>query len=516
MRLNACLRIVTADRLACKASTDLSMFGQMSVDSKISQSSSEPIHGESSNQQIEMTSRTPCDAVDCAEGRGVEGRGVEGRGVEGRGVEVGYESTRKSPEMEFVPVEPKDLFESGLSEAEIESLILKFLHFYGCSLGRHLSEQIKLPFGIVKSILDGLKNQLLVAYRNFVGVNDYEYELTNDGRDKAKRLTELCSYCGAAPVGFNKYVESVERQSLQSTRIGLPQIQQALKGLHLPTGILEQLGQAVNSGRCILLHGESGNGKTSVATRCVDAYEDGIWIPRTLAVCGEIVRFYDPTVHQTLPTQPADSLLRKSIVDQRWVRIKRPGIIVGGELNLEHLEISQNRHSGILEAPIHMKSNNGCLVVDDLGRQRLSISELFNRWIIPMENGHDYICLPNGRKIQSPFDQLLIFSTNMKEKCLSDEAFFRRIPYKIQLSGPSDSQFIEIFIDLAQMAGFVEPEGICDYLISKIMEFRQSLKFCYASDIIKQCSEFCDFHSQDRILDKNMIDKVILNYFGDL
>ena len=321
---------------------------------------------------------------------------------------------------------------------------------------------------------------------------------------------------GLPPVGIKQYVDSVKKQSLRRFRVSPEEVAEAFKDLLIPKEVLAQVGQAVNSGRCIFLYGESGNGKTSIATRCIEAYDSGIWIPRTLTVGGEIIRFYDPAIHEALPIKETDSLLKKSVVDDRWIRIKRPKIVVGGELTFAQLEITQNRLTGVLEAPIHMKSNNGCLVVDDFGRQRLTTMELLNRWIIPLENGKDYLRLPNGRVVESPFDQLLVFSTNLEPEELGDDAFFRRIPYKVELTGPTESQFASLLSIEAEKAGFTVAPGCAEYLTFTLTQNKRALKYCFVSDIIEQCSEFCEYHNQEKVLTKSIIDLAVHNYFAGL
>lgn len=416
----------------------------------------------------------------------------------------------------FVPIEPQTLAEAGLNESDVEALILKFLNAYGNQQGRAIAKHIKLPFGIVQEILNNLKNQMFVTYKSLAAANDYVYELTDDGHNRTKHLIEVCSYCGAAPVGFDNYAQSVKAQSLRKQKLSPKLVNQAFADMLLPPELLAQVGQAVNSGRCVFLYGESGNGKTSIATRCIDAYDTGIWIPRTLTVGGEIIRLYDPSIHEELGSNRNESIFKKSSVDERWVQIKRPKVIVGGELNFAQLEITQNRITGVLEAPIQMKSNNGCLVIDDFGRQRVTINELLNRWIIPLENGTDYVRLPNGRKIESPFEQLLVFSTNLEPESLGEEAFFRRIPYKIELTGPTEKEFAQLFAVEAQRADFEQTTGCAEYLIAALKQNNRSLKYCYVTDILEQCAEFCDFHDQERTLTRGIIDLAMHNYFAGL
>lgn len=416
----------------------------------------------------------------------------------------------------FVPIEPEDLQEAGLAESDVEAIILKFINAYGPQHGRKISQHIKLPFGIVQLVLENLKNQNFVIHKSLAAVNDYVYELTEPGYDKTLRLSDICSYCGAAPVGFDKYVESVRAQTLRQHRLSVRNVSEAFKDLLMPRELLAQVGQAVNSGRSMLLYGESGNGKTSIASRCIDAYDSGIWIPRTLTIGGEIIRLYDPTVHEEMPLRQEDSILRKSVVDERWIRIKRPKIVVGGELTFAQLEISQNRFTGVLEAPIQLKSNNGCLVIDDFGRQRITITEFLNRWIMPLENRTDYVRLPNGRKVESPFEQMLIFSTNLEPESLGEDAFFRRIPYKIEIEKPSDSQFAELFSKEAQRGGFQVSPGIGEYLIQSLRQNQNELRYCFARDIVEQCKEFCEFHQQEKVLTRGMIDLAMHNYFAGI
>ncbi|HEX5103344.1 MAG TPA: AAA family ATPase, partial [Pirellulaceae bacterium] len=333
---------------------------------------------------------------------------------------------------EFVPAEPSTLDQAGLTPIDIESLVLKLLHISGPTVGRRIAEQVRLPFGLVAEQLRSLKAQLLVNYSNQAAMGDFEYELTEEGGKRAQWHLGRCTYCGAAPVPLEDYIASIRRQSIRNMRPKLPDLCAAFADLLLPPASLSQIGQAVYAGRGLFLYGQPGNGKTSIAERVIRAMSQNIWIPRTITVTGEIIRVFDPANHEEAPlTSPQGQLLDVLHYDRRWVRIRRPSIVVGGELKLEHLEITNNPITGILESPVQLKSNGGALVVDDFGRQRCSTEELLNRWIVPLEKGHDFLSLPSGRQIEVPFDQLLIFSTNLEPHRLVDEAFLRRIPYKI-------------------------------------------------------------------------------------
>ena len=210
--------------------------------------------------------------------------------------------------------------------------------------------------------------------------------------------------------------------------------------------MLDRLGPAMNSGRGLFLFGAAGNGKTSIAERVTRAFGQEIWIPRAIGIDGEIMRVFDPVNHEELPLEACEGLYEKRKIDRRWVRIRRPTLIVGGELTMSALEVTTNTSTGICESPLQLKSNCGTLVIDDFGRQRMRIEELLNRWIVPLERRYDFLNMPNGKKIEVPFDQLIIFATNLEPRDLVDEAFLRRIPYKIEVLDPSLDDFRGLFL----------------------------------------------------------------------
>ena len=228
--------------------------------------------------------------------------------------------------------------------------------------------------------------------------------------------------------------------------------------------MLRRLGPAINSGRGLFLFGPPGNGKTSIAERVTKAFGQFIWIPRAIGIDGEIIRLFDPNAHELAPLPASSGLLDECKIDKRWVRIRRPTIVVGGELTMDNLEVTLNTSTGISEAPVQLKSNCGTLVIDDFGRQRMSTDELLNRWIVPLEKRHDYLNLANGKKIQVPFDQLVIFSTNLEPKDLVDDAFLRRIPYKIEVIDPTEEEFRDLFKMMAPQLGFEYDDEVVTYV----------------------------------------------------
>ena len=333
----------------------------------------------------------------------------------------------------FIPPEPRSFAEAGISSASVEELICKFLLARGEASIRDISEQVCLSFNMIEELVVKLKQEQVLGYIDQAAMNDYICRLTEMGRDRAQRYSELCSYFGSAPVNFEDYVKSVTAQTINDQNPTEEDLERAFSDLLIDPQLMVKLGPAVNSGKGMFLFGYPGNGKTSIAERITAAFGPYVWMPRCISMDRDIVRLFDPMNHEEAPLEDTDSFLSETNFDKRWVRIKRPTIVVGGELTMEHLEIQYNATTGISEAPVQMKSNTGLLLIDDFGRQRMSVDELLNRWIVPLEKRYDFLNTSNGKKVRVPFDQLVVFSTNLEPKDLVDDAFLRRIPYKIEV-----------------------------------------------------------------------------------
>lgn len=391
--------------------------------------------------------------------------------------------------------------------------MLKYLLNRGVASGRQVAEQLKLPYRLVGPLLRQMKEERIVVYKAAAAVSDYLYELTDIGLERARRYSKQCTYFGTAPVSLEDYAKGIARQSVRQQNTRLSDLRSAFSDLVVSDSILSQLGQAINSGLGLFLYGSPGNGKTSIAERVTRAFGQGLWIPRSVSVLGEIIRLYDPSNHDPLPAESAVEAPNE--LDQRWVYIQRPTIAVGGELTMDNLEIVTNPATHISEAPLQMKANGGVLIIDDFGRQRISPAELLNRWIVPLEKRYDFLSLSNGRKIQVPFDQLIIFSTNLEPRDLVDEAFLRRIPYKLDVADPTEEEFRELFTLVAEQFGMrFAPEPI-DRLID--VHYRRAgrpLRFCHPRDLMHQMRVYCEFHEIAPAVTDEAISAAVRNYFA--
>jgi DNA-binding PadR family transcriptional regulator len=420
------------------------------------------------------------------------------------------------PEHEgWVPVEPDNLVAAGLNDGEVEALILKTLNGRSEATGRHMTDHLKLPFRLIDPLLHSMKHDRLIAHKAAAMANDYVYQLTELGRERAKKLTEHCTYFGSAPVPLAAYIESVKKQTLADQHPTEDDLHRAFEDLLIDKDMLIRLGPAINSGRGLFLYGAPGNGKTSIAERITKAFGEFIWIPRAIGIDGEIMRLFDPGMHEETPLSVNQGLIEQRKVDQRWVRIRRPTIVVGGELTMDQLEVTLNTATNVSEAPVQMKSNCGTLVIDDFGRQKMTTDQLLNRWIVPLEKRYDFLNLASGKKIQVPFDQLIVFSTNLEPKQLVDDAFLRRIPYKIEVTDPSEQAFRDLLKIMAPKVGVEYDEAAVEYLIEKhYRAVNRPLRCCQPRDLLLQIRNFCCYVRQPAKMTPETLDFAVQNYFA--
>ncbi len=417
----------------------------------------------------------------------------------------------------FVPPAPHTLKDTDLIEDQIARLILKLLAARGAVTGRSIAAHIRLPFTIVENVLASLRREQLLTLKGEAVVGDYTYIVSEKGIAIARELSRDCTYFGAAPVSLEQYIDAMKRQSITHLNVGTKALRAAFSDLLIEDSVLDMLGPAINSGRGLFLFGESGNGKTSIAERVAKNFGDTMWIPRAITVDGQIMRVFDPGIHLAADSGPADGSSAVAGIDERWVRIRRPTVIAGGELTMAELEVSRDSGSQILESPLQFKSNGGVLLIDDFGRQRMPIDELLNRWIIPLEKRYDLLNLPSGKKVRVPFDQLVIFSTNLKPSDLVDEAFLRRIPYKIHVPNPTTHQFRELFRIMCKSMRVEHCEDAVEYLIRTHYESSgRSPRSCHPRDLLMQIRNYCAYMQQEMVLTRDAMDFAVRCYFSVL
>ena len=414
----------------------------------------------------------------------------------------------------FWPTEPRSLPETGLPTSFVESLILKRLSVIGLSSGRQLAKFICLPFDLIEDTLRVLRERQRVVHKGSAPLNDYTYALTEQGRDRARLDMATCSYVGPAPVPLTDYVVAAEAQTIRAEAPKRRQLEAAFKDVSVNKEIFETLGPAVNSGAGLFLYGEPGNGKTTLAKRVIRCFGQQVWIPYAIVDDGQIIKFYDPSLH--VVADESDDSLDSTSYDERWVRIQRPTVIVGGELTLDSLEIRHDPISNVSEAPLQLKANCGCFLIDDFGRQRVDPTDLLNRWIVPLENRIDFLTLSTGKKIQVPFEQLIVFSTNLDPSDLVDEAFLRRIPYKIFVRDPERKEFHALFRHYARMAGCEYHPDVIDRLIAKhYLMANREMRRCHPRDLIGQIRNYCTYKDIRMEMRDEYFDVVVRSYFAD-
>ena len=413
----------------------------------------------------------------------------------------------------FRPPEPRSLDETGVSPIIIETLVCKYLLQVGSTSGRDIAQRLCLPFGILEDVLLALRARQVLVHQGQAALNDYCYALTEQGLSRARAAMQACAYVGPVPVPLDDYVMSVEAQTIRAETVRCEQLRAAFRGISIEPELLDLLGPAVNSGAGMFLYGPPGNGKTTLAKRITKCFGQHIWVPHTIIEDRQLIKLYDAACHEPV-TESEESILKTALVDARWVKIRRPTVVVGGELTMENLEIRHDAATNVSEASIQLKSNCGCLLIDDFGRQRIDPTALLNRWIVPLESRHDYLTLATGEKIQVPFEQLVIFSTNLEPLDLADEAFLRRIPYKIEVNDPSLTEFTKLFEAACLSFGCQFPPEAVHYLVqTHYTPYGRPLRRCHPRDLLAQIQNHCLYYGRSMELRPGYLDRVVRSYF---
>ena len=416
----------------------------------------------------------------------------------------------------LAPEQPLTLEESGLAPASVSALIVKTLHT-GEASGMDLADRIRLPYGILEPLLEQLRVEMMVQVKSAAGMGTagYRYTLTDSGRNRALRDFEACGYVGPAPVPLGQYASYMSALRSQTRDVYRERVAAAFTHLIIEPEMLDQLGPAIASGKAMFLYGPPGNGKSVMGEGIGNVLGGDIYVPHALDVDGQVVTLFDPVAHDARRTTDASSIIRSETdVDGRWVRVSRPVITVGGELTLEMLDLRYKELSAFYESPVHLKANGGVLVVDDFGRQRVAARDLLNRWIVPLESRVDYLNLISGKKFQVPFDVLVVFATNLEPRSLADEAFLRRIPYKILARNPSLDQFGRIFEMNCRRHGLTYDPAIVQHLNKKYYIGRKlEMRACHPRDLTDQVVNLCRYHRRPVELTTDILDEVCQTYF---
>ncbi|GAB4543169.1 MAG: AAA family ATPase [Anaerolineae bacterium] len=427
----------------------------------------------------------------------------------------------------FFPVAPRTIEDTELSVGFLADLVLKVLYYEGYISGYEVAEAVKLPFkNITDRILDFLKRDRLIEVKGSSGgayaEAAYEYVITGKGVERAREILDRNQYAGPAPVTLESYKNAIRKQALQNLSVGPNQVRSALSHLVLSDRVLSQIGPAVNSSRSIFLFGHPGNGKTTIAEAIgFMILQDDMYIPYAVEVNGQVIKVFDAVSHKVIPNEGNNQygLLPGHIqrLDQRWVRIRRPVVVTGGELTLESLDLNWDNTKKYYEAPLQMKANGGLFLIDDFGRQKIRPRDLLNRWIVPLEKRFDYLTLQTGNVIQIPFDMLIIFATNLEPRDLVDEAFLRRIRHKIDIQDPTYDEYREIFRRVAHSKGIRYDEQIVNYLLQEYyVKCNRQLRACHPRDILDHLTDIARFQGITPHLSKELIDQACEGYFVDL
>jgi predicted ATPase with chaperone activity len=431
-----------------------------------------------------------------------------------------------------LPPEPASIEESGLAQGFINDLVLKVVYFHGNITAQRIAEVTRLPFfGVLDKVLEFLKLEEyvdIVGAQGGFGERSFQYTIAGKGRVKIHEVIARSQYAGPAPVPLHDYIAMVERQAVGELVVDTQTVRQAFSHLVVNERMLDKVGPAANSARSLFLYGPPGNGKTTIAEGIANMLAGYVLVPYAVEVDGQVIKVYDPLNHKAvpLPSQPEPEqrlgfdgkpLPMPSQPDRRWVVCKRPQVVVGGELIMEQLELIFDPISKVYEAPYQMKANGGLFLIDDFGRQKCRPQDLLNRWIVPLEKKVDYLALQTGKKIQVPFDVLIVFSTNLSPQDLVDDAFLRRIRHKIEVPNPNPDEYREIFRRVASAKGVpYSDEGLRYLILERYKRDGRDLRACHPRDICDQILDEAKYRNMAPAMTRDLIDRAYDAYFVKL
>ena len=408
----------------------------------------------------------------------------------------------------FLPPLPTTAEDSGLDFGFLADLALKAAYADTNCTTQRAAQQLALPVGIVDVLLQHLYREHFIEIRETLSQQNRRYAMLDRGWERVRRLLDLNAYIGAAPVSLGAYSAMVKRQEAHRPPVDDEAIRSALADLVLPETTLQVLGVVANSRRSLFITGAPGNGKTSIARALHAALRGDIWIPRAIEVDGQVINVFDS--HNHTPVDPSPTAPH----DQRWIKIRRPLVVVGGELTIESMDLTYDQTVKFYEAPFQVKSNGGTLLIDDFGRQRIQPRDLFNRWIIPLENRVDYLTLHTGKKIQVPFEQQLIFASNLSSSDFGEEAFLRRLGYRLAAPSPSPEIYARIFRKYVEAHRLRFDPRLVEALSARYQQEQREMRSCQPRDLVDRCRDICRYENRPFALTSELLDRAWLYYFG--
>ena len=431
--------------------------------------------------------------------------------------------------LDETPAMPRNVAETGVHRLSLINLLLKFMRVGSYETIFDLSDGMKLPQGVVQELVDeAIAQQLLQVLGSAnVGIVRYiRYALSDRGRVAASEAVEQSQYLGPAPVSLASFQAQVTKQAVTNEKLDQATLRKGFSDLVMPDSHLRRLAPAISAGRTILLYGPPGNGKTSIGTRVASLFRDVIYIPYAIEVGGQIIKMFDASLHHRFKPATtgeaaaapagASASVQLEMFDSRWVACRRPVVMAGGELSLDMLDLRFDPETRYYDAPLHMKALNGVFLIDDFGRQKVAPTDLLNRWIIPLENRIDYLKLHTGMSFTIPFDELVIFSTNLAPQDLMDPAFLRRIPYKMKLEGPDHAEYSTIFERVAASQGLTISQEAIRYVIERLTSANFELAYFQPKFVCEQVSQVCRCFDLKPEMTRRLIDDALANLYVEL
>lgn len=420
---------------------------------------------------------------------------------------VAEDQQHQSPEFPPPPF-PATLDDLDVSPAFLADLALKTASLDAEPTTNSIARRLHLGMFITDLLMDRLYNEKLVEKKGTIGLHNHRFQLTDRGWSRLTQSTEVCGYVGPAPVALESYTEMIVSQVRSRSPVSPVTLDKALRELVLPENTRRKLAVVASSGRSLFLSGPPGNGKTAMARALVQAIDGNVWIPYAIEVDGHVIRVFSKHDHHPVDV-PADLEY-----DHRWVKIRPPLVSAGGELTIESLDLTYTQTPRFYEAPSQVKANGGVLVIDDFGRQRVSARELLNRWIVPLEYRTDNLTLSTGKKIQVPFEMVVIFATNLTDADLMDAAFLRRMGYRLGVNPPTPATYTEIFLRCAQSFGLAGDLTLPDRLLRRYARENRAPMACEPRDLILRAMDICKFDGRPFELTEEILDEAWDSYFG--